>query len=165
MINFFRKIRRQLANENKFQKYFRYAFGEITLVVIGILIALQVNNWNEKRKQQKQFDTLIAKVYTIINSNTQLMYTFSDRAMQDFRLLEYFINYKNPDSNIFKLEEVRERFTSDTLYDDPLLNFNVKKLPCQKYQIYNRANIIFLRGRQNGQTSLPRLFQRQQTVG
>ncbi|HEX9827837.1 MAG TPA: DUF6090 family protein, partial [Flavobacteriaceae bacterium] len=58
MINFFRKIRHQLANENlpvrqagKFQKYFWYAFGEILLVVIGILIALQVNNWNEQRKQ------------------------------------------------------------------------------------------------------------------
>lgn len=51
MINFFRKIRRQLANENKFQKYARYAIGEIVLVVLGILIALQINNWNENRKE------------------------------------------------------------------------------------------------------------------
>ena len=54
MIKFFRKIRQQLLNENKTGKYLKYAIGEILLVVVGILIALQVNNWNEKRKEQKQ---------------------------------------------------------------------------------------------------------------
>ncbi len=49
MINFFRKIRQKLLTENKFSKYLLYAIGEIVLVVIGILIALQVNNWNEDR--------------------------------------------------------------------------------------------------------------------
>ena len=54
MIKFFRKIRQQLLNENlsagqagKFSKYLIYAIGDIVLVVIGILIALQINNWNE----------------------------------------------------------------------------------------------------------------------
>ena len=46
MIKFFRKIRQRLLTENKFSKYLLYAFGEIVLVVIGILIALQINNWN-----------------------------------------------------------------------------------------------------------------------
>ncbi|NNK09763.1 MAG: hypothetical protein HKP08_00330 [Flavobacteriaceae bacterium] len=50
MINFFRKTRKKLADDNKFFKYSRYAIGEIVLVVIGILIALQINNWNEDRK-------------------------------------------------------------------------------------------------------------------
>ena len=50
MIPFFRKIRYQLATENRLFKYARYAFGEILLVVIGILIALQINNWNERQK-------------------------------------------------------------------------------------------------------------------
>lgn len=50
MINFFRKIRQQLLGENKWSKYLLYATGEIVLVVIGILIALQVNNWNERNK-------------------------------------------------------------------------------------------------------------------
>jgi hypothetical protein len=52
MIKFFRKIRQNLLMENKTGKYFKYAIGEIILVVIGILIALQINNWNENRKQQ-----------------------------------------------------------------------------------------------------------------
>tara|TARA_B100000508_G_C11416000_1_gene255775 strand:+ start:198 stop:971 length:774 start_codon:yes stop_codon:yes gene_type:complete len=50
MIKLFRKIRQKLLSENKFSKYLIYAIGEIVLVVIGILIALQINNWNENRK-------------------------------------------------------------------------------------------------------------------
>ena len=50
MIKFFRKIRFQLLEKNKTGKYFKYAIGEIVLVVIGILIALSINNWNEARK-------------------------------------------------------------------------------------------------------------------
>ena len=46
MIKFFRHIRQNLLNEGKTTKYFKYAIGEIILVVIGILIALQINNWN-----------------------------------------------------------------------------------------------------------------------
>ena len=51
MIKFFRHIRQRLVIENRFSKYLLYAIGEIILVVIGILIALQINNWNEERKQ------------------------------------------------------------------------------------------------------------------
>ena len=49
MINFFRRIRQNLLMENKTSKYFKYAIGEIVLVVLGILIALQINNWNQGR--------------------------------------------------------------------------------------------------------------------
>lgn len=52
MIPFFHKIRYKLAYDNQFLKYSRYAIGEIVLVVIGILIALQINNWNEARKER-----------------------------------------------------------------------------------------------------------------
>ena len=50
MIKFFSKIRYSLIKQNKSGKYFKYAIGEIILVVIGILIALSINNWNENRK-------------------------------------------------------------------------------------------------------------------
>lgn len=53
MIKLFRKIRQRLLTENKFSKYLLYAIGEIVLVVIGILIALQINNWNENKKIRK----------------------------------------------------------------------------------------------------------------
>ena len=54
MILFFRKLRKRLLAENKFSKYLIYAIGEIILVVIGILIALQVNNWNLRQIQNKK---------------------------------------------------------------------------------------------------------------
>lgn len=50
MIKFFSKIRYSLIEQNKSGKYFKYAIGEIILVVIGVLIALSINNWNENRK-------------------------------------------------------------------------------------------------------------------
>ena len=53
MIKFFRKIRRQLLTENKLGNYLVYAIGEIFLVMVGILLALQVNTWNENRKESK----------------------------------------------------------------------------------------------------------------
>lgn len=52
MIKFFRKIRQQMLTENKISKYFLYAIGEIILVVIGILLALQINNANDLKKQR-----------------------------------------------------------------------------------------------------------------
>lgn len=53
MIKIFRHIRISLINENNMGKYFKYAIGEILLVVVGILIALQINNWNEDQKTKK----------------------------------------------------------------------------------------------------------------
>ncbi len=52
MIKFFRKIRQELLSKGKTGKYLKYAIGEIILVVIGILIALQINNWNEDQKRK-----------------------------------------------------------------------------------------------------------------
>lgn len=62
MIKFFRHIRQNLIMENKTSKYFKYAIGEIILVVIGILIALQINNWNENRLQNQTLEN----IYSII---------------------------------------------------------------------------------------------------
>jgi hypothetical protein len=63
MIKFFRKIRQQLLMENKTGKYFKYAIGEIVLVVIGILIALSINNWNENKKANIKFNNLLVNVF------------------------------------------------------------------------------------------------------
>jgi len=62
MINFFRRIRQSLLTENKFRKYLLYAIGEIVLVVIGILIALQINNWNEYQKERKSERLLLSEI-------------------------------------------------------------------------------------------------------
>ena len=62
MIKLFRKIRYELMNQNKASKYFKYAIGEILLVVIGILIALQINNWNERKQNKVKVDNLLRKI-------------------------------------------------------------------------------------------------------
>jgi len=64
MIKFFRKIRQNLLSEGKTGKYLKYAIGEIILVVIGILIALQINNWNETNKLHKRELALLSELKT-----------------------------------------------------------------------------------------------------
>lgn len=62
MIKFFRKIRKKLSDDNKPLKYMRYAIGEIVLVVIGILIALQINNWNDNGLKKEQLNTFFVRL-------------------------------------------------------------------------------------------------------
>ena len=74
MLTFFRRIREKLLSENNFSKYLLYAVGEIVLVVIGILIALQINNWNDNRKSRLKIGQILKKAreelaLNIANSN------------------------------------------------------------------------------------------------
>ncbi|MBO6650379.1 MAG: hypothetical protein JJ927_05075 [Balneola sp.] len=62
MIKFFRKIRQKFLSESKFSKYLVYAIGEVFLVMIGILLAFQVNQWNESRKGQKLETDLLSEM-------------------------------------------------------------------------------------------------------
>lgn len=69
MMKFFRKIRQKLLQDNHFSKYLLYAIGEIALVVIGIVIALQINNWNENRKIRKLELTLLKELNENLESD------------------------------------------------------------------------------------------------
>ncbi len=69
MIKFFRKIRQNLLSENKTGKYLKYAFGEIILVVIGILIALYINNWNENRLEKSELTNYFKQIKTELESD------------------------------------------------------------------------------------------------
>ena len=69
MIKFFRKIRQRLLTEKKFSKYLLYAIGEIILVVIGILVALQINNWNEENKEQVQEQKYLIEINKNLESD------------------------------------------------------------------------------------------------
>ena len=69
MIKFFRHIRKSLLEQNKMGKYFKYAIGEILLVVIGILIALQVHNWNNARIETQREQTILKNLRSDFNNN------------------------------------------------------------------------------------------------
>lgn len=68
-MKFFRRIRQKLLTENKFSKYLLYAIGKIVLVVIGILLSLQINNWNEKRKQLAYSQELMLELIEDVKNN------------------------------------------------------------------------------------------------
>lgn len=73
MISFFRKIRQKLLAQNKVTRYVAYAIGEIILVVMGILIALQVNNWNEERKNHTAEQRILIALLQEFESNLEIL--------------------------------------------------------------------------------------------
>ena len=72
MIKFFRKIRQKLLSENRFSKYLLYAIGEIILVVIGILIALQVNNQNQVKNEKTALKNYLNKIAKNVESDIEV---------------------------------------------------------------------------------------------
>ena len=72
MIKFFRIIRQNLLNKGKTSRYFKYAIGEIVLVVIGILIALQINDWNQQRLDRRIENKYLRSIVDEIKVNKQL---------------------------------------------------------------------------------------------
>ena len=69
MIKLFRHLRKELMEQNKTTRYFKYAIGEIILVVIGILIALQINNWNQERLNNKQEQQILLQLKSEFEEN------------------------------------------------------------------------------------------------
>ncbi len=99
MIKFFRKIRQNLLSENKTGKYFKYAIGEIVLVVFGILIALQINNWNENLKNKKEEISVLKELLS--DSKTNLLSLEEDiflnqRAINSNMLISDILINKRP---------------------------------------------------------------------
>ena len=73
MIKFFRKIRYDLMEKNKTGKYLRYAFGEILLVIVGIIIALQINNWNQDRLTQNRIESRLLNLIGDVENEVEEM--------------------------------------------------------------------------------------------
>ncbi len=91
MINFFRKIRKQLADDNKPLKYMRYAIGEIVLVVIGILIALSINNWNENQKARVTLNSKLKSLILALESDRHSLIKFEQSLMFKINSLQHLL--------------------------------------------------------------------------
>jgi hypothetical protein len=91
MIKIFRKIRQNLLVENKTRKYFKYAIGEILLVFIGILIALQVSNWNTGRIDSVEEQKALQSLYSELNSSEKKLSQKLFSLTKTASILEYLL--------------------------------------------------------------------------
>jgi hypothetical protein len=109
MIKVFRKIRQKLLSENKASKYFLYALGEIGLVVIGILIALQINNWNDQRIE----DNIETQILEELNKGLLID---RDRMVNELDIIHHDIKRLNKLDAL--LEDTNYKYTPylDTLF-------------------------------------------------
>ena len=127
MIKFFRKIRQTLLTENKFSKYLIYAIGEIILVVIGILIALAINNSSQKRALQEKEQTYLNGLKVEFNTSKLKLEELIEVNRRNFdgakQLLE-FISDKNAPPSETQFSE----FLFNTFYSDIYFNPNISLL-------------------------------------
>ena len=142
MIKFFRKIRQKLLVENRFNKYLLYAIGEIVLVVIGILIALQINNWNQQRLENKDENTILSNLneeFLENQKNLELgkkeLIIAKNVGLQLMSLMgksEAYINKFNKDSLLFVVLESGSFRPSENTIDDLIQSGRLKLLKNKK---------------------------------
>ena len=109
MIKFFSRIRKKLAAENKVAPYLRYAIGEIVLVVIGILIAIQANNWNIDKIAQRDKEFALHKLIVNLNQDkSNLQFSIEQGKSYISTLDSCLIILKNP--NAYSKEYFAELF-------------------------------------------------------
>ncbi len=121
MIKFFRKIRQNLLMENKTGKYFKYAIGEIVLVVLGILIALGINNQNQERIKQERVDKILMKIQTDISQ---------DLGYSDW-LISNYIELNDLKDKVFNNQFDYNNLTPSDLDDLGTMTFGWSNLPSQ----------------------------------
>jgi hypothetical protein len=108
MINFFRTIRQNMIKENKTTKYLLYALGEIVLVVVGILIALWINNKSERNKELANEQTLIQKLHEENQINLVSMGNDIEYRKELPEVLEHFSVFLNNQSIEDKKENLQD---------------------------------------------------------
>lgn len=138
MIKLFRNIRQKLVVENqsiiKNTNYIKYALGEIILVVIGILIALQVNNWNERRKSNAKFNAVLMQIYTSLDQDVEEMSINMNLFRKQAYSVDSLLNF--PDkidptllpSLLYYADIMPEEFTSNATQQLDLLEFDTKNI-------------------------------------
>lgn len=99
MLKFFRQIRYKLMSKGKTSRYLKYALGEILLVVIGILIALQINNWNESRKDSRREKAILSEIKNELDRNVKRLKacaTYDSLSVRSFDTIISYLENKMP---------------------------------------------------------------------
>jgi hypothetical protein len=120
MLTFFRRIRKSLLGSGAAGKYLLYAIGEIALVVLGILIALQINNWNEGKKAIKVEQKLLLSLQREISTNIAQLERRIEKHIssseQNKELLRYFSS-RGQSYNVAYLDSLVENATTPTFFN------------------------------------------------
>lgn len=124
MFKFFRKIRQRLFTESRFSRYFLYALGEIILVVIGILIALQVNNWNEQRKIQRTNEVLKDKLIGELELNIERLSRLDSLNMREGKTHGLKILMLNTDTAIAFMRQGMDTERALWMAENPLFFYS-----------------------------------------
>jgi hypothetical protein len=106
MINFFRRIRQSLIEQNEMGKYLKYAIGEILLVVIGILIALGINNWNETRKTTQANTEFLNRLLTEVNSSANKIQKEIDIELNQIKACKNMLDMFHQESSMHKSHSI-----------------------------------------------------------
>jgi len=126
MIKIFRRIRYDLMEKNKTTSYLKYAIGEIILVVFGILIALQINNWNENRKLNDKRQELIVALIEDFESNEKELLVINKESDQLLKKTETFYKLINKDTQtvtVDSLKNLADAFFNDLSFEPNLTSY------------------------------------------
>jgi hypothetical protein len=152
MIKFFRKIRQKMLTENKFSKYFIYAAGEIILVVIGIYLAIQFNNWNIENQNKRIASN---NIELLIKSLEKDSLSFNQRQISiendKTKLSDYETRLKQPTANLDTLVKIVRyeyqpyigllRFSNDDTYEALVqsgeINLLNRELKMEVFSLYS----------------------------
>ena len=132
-------------SENKMSKYFKYAIGEILLVVIGIIIALQINNWNETRKEGIEESAILQNLHDEFSENKKLPETTqkgtTSTKLAGFEIMSLIgkpktvINQHNTDSLLFLMLEYDSFRPSENTINDLIQSGRLKLLKNKKLKV------------------------------
>jgi hypothetical protein len=106
MIKFFRRIRQNLLLEGKTANYFKYAIGEIVLVMIGILLALQVSEWNTNRKRQQQEVQILQDIHKEFLENKEQLKLVKSFHLMAYEATETLLNLMPIDLSKIKIDSI-----------------------------------------------------------
>lgn len=128
MLPFFRKIRYQLAKENQFLKYSRYAIGEIVLVVIGILIALQINTWKQEIEAKKIEQNFLNELkFNLISDSTAIHETLEFNEKKTAMVLQFMKMFDaelTNDERFDIFESYSKPFTAYSIFNPKMTTWN-----------------------------------------
>jgi len=113
MIKIFRTIRQRLLKENRISKYLLYAFGEIVLVVIGIMIALQINNANQKRLDEEALQGYLNSIAQNVDSDLKKAKKINDIRSELFPRISYSRRRLTDEYVQIRTEVYGENFSPD----------------------------------------------------